>query len=121
MFTLMIYKDNSSRSIVNLYDLVNYETLDAAIEYANKEAVVYNLPYIIKEVSIEKITDLNYNSDDSNANVEFLVCSDCENWTDYYFPHKTFNEARDIALKCIEKEHCNAYIEKHCEKIVVEG
>lgn len=116
MFALTVYKDSSSRSIVNLYDFVNYETLDAAIEYASS----HNLPYMIKETSIEKITDLTYNSDDSNSNVEYYVCSDCENWTDYYFPHKTFNEARDIALKCIEKEHCRAYIEKHFEKTVVE-
>jgi hypothetical protein len=116
MFTLTIYKDSSSRSIVNLYDLVNYGTLDAAIEYAS----LHNLPYTIKEISFEKITDLNYTNDDSNSNVEYFVCSDCENWTDYYFPHKTFNEARDIALKCIEKEHCRAYIEKHFEKTIVE-
>lgn len=46
IFVLTIYRD-SKRSITNIYDLVTYEDLESAIEYANEEAVAYNKPYKI--------------------------------------------------------------------------
>ena len=117
IYLLTVYR-SEDKVITNVYDLVTYETLDAAIEYASQ----YDLPYTIEETYEEKITDLNPCSDDNaiDENISYWVSPDCEEWTDYHWPYKTLGEAKLHAKECVNIEHCSVYISKQFKKIVKE-
>lgn len=122
IYVLTIYR-SSKRSITNIYNLLTFEDLESAIEHANKEAVVCNKPYKIEESYTEKIynLDLSSNDDTIDKNTVYLVCSDCDDWDDYYIPYKTLAEAKVHAKECIRIESCHAYVEKNVKKIVMKG
>ncbi len=121
-YVLTIYR-SSKRSVTNIYDLIVYDDLESAIEYANEEAVAYNKPYKIEESYTEKIYNLDPSSNDNvlDKNTVYLVCSDCDNWDDYYIPYKTLAEAKVHAKECIRIESCHTYVEKNVKKIVMKG
>ena len=122
IYVLTIYR-SSKRSITNIYDLVTFEDLESAIEHANEEAAAYNMPYKIEESYTEKIYNLDPSSNDNviDKNTSYFVCSDCDDWDDYYFPYKTLAEVKVHAKECIRIENCHAYIEKSVKKIVRKG
>jgi hypothetical protein len=119
MYALTIYRDSSRKDITNEYDFAIYEYLDEAIEYASQ----FNLPYRINETHTDKIYDLepSPNDDVVTEHVSYWVAPDCEEWSNYYLPYNNLLEAKLKAKECINREHCNVYIERHFEKLVKEG
>lgn len=119
IYVLTVFRNSTCKDVTNIYDLVTYETLEDAIEYASQ----YNLPYIIEESNDEKIFDFDPSEDDDviDDNIYYWVAPNCEEWTDYYWPYKTLGEAKAHAKECISIEHCDVYISKTFKKIVKEG
>ena len=120
IYTLTVYRDGSRRDITNIEDFVTNESLDNAIEYYNTYYADRGLPYTIEETYEEKITDLNPCSDDNviDENFDYWVAPDCEEWTDYYWPYKTLEEAKLHAKECMNIEHCDVHIIKRFKKLL---
>jgi hypothetical protein len=77
----------------------------------------------IEECYEWKITDLNKSEEDDivEDNVIYRPLADIKNWPVYDWPYKTLGEAKRRALECIEKEHCEVYIEKAKSAVILSG
>ena len=96
-----------------MYEIKVFQTLNEAKEQTNSND--YNgMAWDIEECYEWKITDLNEHEDDDlvEDDVIYRPLADIEDWPVYDWPCKTLREAKRLALNCIEKEHCEVYIEK---------
>lgn len=120
-YILTVYRDSSEeKDFMNMYDIKVFQTLNEAREQL-LDNTYKGMAWDIEECYEWKITDLNEHEDYNlvEDGVTYRPLADIEDWPVYDWPCRTLGEAKRRALDCIEKEHCEVYIEKSKSSIVL--
>jgi len=119
-YVLTVYRDSSKeKDFMNMYDIKVFQTLEEAKEQS-LDNDYKDKTWNIEECYKWKLTDLNKSEDDDliEDGVIYRPLANIEEWPIYDRRCKTLGEAKKHALKCIEIEHCEVYIEKSKSAII---